>query len=157
MRRTESGRYWRASIKLIAAVFLIIGVVRLAVATPMFLHALGAIDSPLFAQSSDNVVWLLADHNQRAFLSFSTAGYFALQLIAGAMLAAGAAGVLRSRAWGMSLIAGYLAIHALTFFNFQVANAKLWSLPVMVFLLGLMIFAQKQSADAGGHSSRSRG
>ena len=157
MRRTESGRYWRASIKLIAAVFLIIGVVRLAVATPMFLHALGAIDSPLFAQSSDNVTRLLADHNQRAFVSFNTAGYFAIQLIAGAMLAAGAAGVLRSRAWGISLIAGHLAIHALTFINFQVANAKLWSLPVMVFLLGLMIFAQKQSADAGGHSSRSRG
>ena len=157
MGRAKSRNYWRASVKLIAAVFLIIGAVRLAVALPMFLYALGAIDGPLFAQSLENVTRLLADHNRRALVSFNATGYFALQLIAGAMLFAGAAGVLKSKTWGRSLIAGYLVFHAFTFFNFQVANAKFWTLLVMIFLLGIMIFAQKQSAIVRGQSPRSRG
>ena len=104
---------------------------------------MGLIAFPEFADAVAETSEFLANNADRSILAFTVPVYFGYIVAMGVVLLGGSIGALRRRAWGVKLIALYLAMHAALFVNYLTINPKIWFLIGGIALLGLIATVRK--------------
>lgn len=116
------------------------GLIRIGVGGALLAQSLDLIHFAPLADALSEVNGFIDARASKQLLPFSAPGYFAYIMLMGVLLAAGAAGVMRYKIWGFTLLGVYLLLHAALFINYQEINPKLITLAVQILMFMVLVY-----------------